>query len=183
MLRLVDIWWVSIGEFHGKNSIAPYVDLGIVASLSSYQLGRHPADRTHLGRPNVPLLRQLGRIAKIGQFHLPVFVNENVVRLDIPMNDVLLVEVVQAEQRLPQNVLAAILTIHGQHFGNYWRQSVVHNLNKDPKHVLIVERFEYFEHNVVITAHVHQCHLIQHQLLFPLVFQIADQFQSTNFLV
>ena len=60
MLGFTDIGRVTVCELHGEDSVAPNVDLGVVASFTLDQLGRHPADSADFTRPCISLCRQLG---------------------------------------------------------------------------------------------------------------------------
>ena len=60
MLGFTDIRRVTVCELHGEDSVAPNVDLGVVASFTLDQLGCHPADSADFTRPCISLCRQLG---------------------------------------------------------------------------------------------------------------------------
>lgn len=106
-----------------------------------------------------------------------MFVDENVVTFDITVDNVTRVQVLQAKQPLPQNVLADILRVRGVQFGDQRRQGVVHDLNEDPQTALELVLLVDAQDEVIFAAHVHQGHLIDHQLLFALILQILDELE------
>lgn len=86
-----------------------------------------------------------------------------------------LVQVLQPQERLSQNVLTGILRVVGAHSGDDGRQGIIHDFNKDPKTAFVLILVVNGQYEVILGAHVHQSHLVVHELLLSIVFQILDE--------
>ena len=97
--------WLAFAHFDGHDAERPDID-GILVSLCAAfdELGRHPGESAHHRLASLAAFK-LARESKVAQLHCTTGVDENVVALDVPVNDVHLVEEVEATQHLPQDVL------------------------------------------------------------------------------
>ncbi len=79
---------------------------------------------------------QLGGVAKVCQFDFTFPVGEYVVTLDVPMHDIVRVQVVKASQGLTHGPLQSILGVQlfsTSHVLDDWSHCIIHQLNKNPK--------------------------------------------------
>lgn len=95
------------------------------------------------------------------------------------MNDMSLMQVVQALDRLLQNVLNNILTVGLVQSLDIGSQSVIHQLNKDPKSRLEIVSFDHFKDALILLAHAHHTDLIDDDLALLFVLGLHE-FQSAN---
>ena len=125
----------------------------------------------------------MGGVAEVSKLHLTLLVNEDVVTLDISVNNVTIVKVLETKQGLPQHVLASIFGVVGAHFCNNSSESIVHDFDKNPEASLILILVIYFEHEVILCAHVHQGYLVVHELLFSFILQILDKLKCKDLVI
>ena len=120
------------------------------------------------------MLRQHDGIAKVGQFDFASLLDEDIVRLDVTMNNILLVQVHQASQRLVETVLAESLRVFTlQVFEHGCEGAAVHQLHEDPQAVLVVKRLEAL-HNRFVLRHLHDADLILNSLSLGLALRLCE---------
>jgi hypothetical protein len=90
MLR--DVWGLSVGDLHSEDAKGPHVDLVVVGVLTLDELGCHPADGADLRLAATGLAGEHFGVSEIGQLDRAVGFNKDVVRLDVAMDDVLLMK-------------------------------------------------------------------------------------------
>ena len=86
---LRDVGWLTLRQFDTKYSQWPHIYLVGVFSSAFDQLRSHPADSADFTLTTFLLLGQNYRVAKVGKFNLAVGFDEDIIRLDIPVDDVL----------------------------------------------------------------------------------------------
>ena len=95
------------------------------------------------------------------------------------MDDVLLMQVFQTKESLPQHVLHRILTISRVELLDDLREgTTVHELHKDPQASLVIIAVKNLKDNLVVFAHIHKTNLIKHELSILLVLQILDKLEG-----
>jgi len=110
-LWLINVRGVAFCHLHRENSERPNVYFGRVGAFSTNQLGGHPADCAHLALPACFLLSQLAGISEICKLDLSVATHEQIIRFDVTMDNVLLVQEVQTLKRLFQHILDDIFAV------------------------------------------------------------------------
>ena len=85
------------------------------------------------------------------------------------MDDMSLVQVLEAEQRLSQDVLDGVFGVLCAHSGDNRSQGVVHDLDEDPEAALVVILVVNGQHEVIFLTHVHQGNLVDHELFLTLI--------------
>lgn len=96
--RQLAIGCVSLGELNGGDADGPDVS-GVVVARLLHDLGSHPAGRPHEGLPLLTPLQRC-RHPEVGYEHMTVHVQEYISRLDVPVDLLILMEVLQAIQGL-----------------------------------------------------------------------------------
>lgn len=91
------------------------------------------------------------------------------------------VQVLEAEQGLPKDVLADVLAVVVAHASNDLSQGVVHDFDEDPQASLELVLLVNPQHKVIVHAHVHQRHFVVHQLLLTVVLEVLDKFERDDF--
>ena len=92
--------------------------------------------------PTLLLLSKNDGVAEVSELDLSVRLNEDIVRFDVSMDDVLSVQVNEALQRLVQTVLAELFRVLALEFLKHrGKGSSIHELHKDPEAVLEIEGF------------------------------------------
>jgi len=88
-VMFTDVGRLSLRKFDGEDAKGPHIDLVTVLASAFYKLGCHPAHGSNLRLATLLLLGQNHSVAEVSKFDLSVGLTENVVRLDVPMDDVL----------------------------------------------------------------------------------------------
>ena len=91
-LRFTDVWWVAVRHLHRENTKRPNVHFGSVLPLSANQLWSHPAHSADLALAPGFLLGELHSVAEVCKLHLSLGVEQQVVRLDVSVNNVSIVQ-------------------------------------------------------------------------------------------
>ena len=99
------------------------------------------------------------------------------------MNDMLLMQVVKSQQSLTEYISAAVLRVLSMHACYQRRQSIVHDLDEDPETTLELIGVKDLQYNMVLLAHVHETHLIVHELVLSLILQVLDEFERDFFTI
>jgi len=86
---LTDVGRLSLRQLDGEDAEGPHIDLVIVLASAFYKLGCHPAHGSYFRLATLLLLGQNHSVAEVSKFDLSVGLDEDVVRLDIPMDNVL----------------------------------------------------------------------------------------------
>ena len=175
LLGLVDVGRLSIGELKSENAKAPDVDLAVVLVLAPNQLGRHPADSTHLAHAFHSLLGELGCVTEVSQLQVTLLVDEDVVRLDVSVDDVPLVEVVQSFQCLVEDVGTHVLgDVAFPLFYDRREAASVHKLKEDPKSLLVFKGLVAPNDTFIVLAHLHDSQLVLDNVPFLGVFRLYE---------
>ena len=88
------------------------------------------------------LLGKNNGVTEVGEFDLSICLDEDVVRFDVSVDDVLSVEVDEALERLVQTVLAELFGVLALELLEHWSEgSSIHELHEDPEAVLEIEGF------------------------------------------
>ena len=88
------------------------------------------------------LLGKNNGVTEVGEFDLSICLDEDVVRFDVSVDDVLSVEVDEALERLVQTVLAELFGVLALELLEHWSEgSSIHELHEDPEAVLKIEGF------------------------------------------
>ena len=132
MLGLIDIGRVTVCHLHCEDAQTPDVDTSLISSFSFNKLWRHPAHCADFTRASISLLSELSGVAKVSKFDLAISVDKDVVRFDISMNDMLLMQVVESKQSLTEHISATVFRVLCVHTSNEWGQSIIHDLYEDP---------------------------------------------------
>lgn len=99
---LVQVWRLTLNHLDGHDTETPNVDLGTVL-FARDDLGSHPVRGSDHGRSLCGGLAQLSAKTKVGELDASVEREKDVIRLDITVNDVLRVQVLEAEEGLQNN--------------------------------------------------------------------------------
>ena len=92
--------------------------------------------------PTLLLLGKDNGVAEVGELDLSICLDEDIVRFDVSVDDVLSVEVNEALQRLVQTVLAEFFRVLALEFLKHRGEgSSIHELHKDPEAILEIKGF------------------------------------------
>ena len=83
----------TLGKLNGENAQRPDIDFVAVLTTAFYQLWSHPADCADFALTALLLLGEDNCVPKVSQFDLSIRLDEDVVRLDIPVDNVLPVQI------------------------------------------------------------------------------------------
>jgi len=105
------VWRLSIGQLEGVDAVRPNVNARTVLLLTQDQLRGHPQQSSNFGGTSRDLLRQLDGKTEIGQLALSRFVEQDIIRLDISVDNKALMQELKAFKGFVQDVLADILRV------------------------------------------------------------------------
>lgn len=100
--RQSQVWWLTLSQLHGDHTHRPDIDQLIVELLLD-QLGSHPGWSAHHGLAVLLFLGELDSEAEVSHFDSAIFVHQNVVALQVPMDLLQAVQSIQALQNLLHN--------------------------------------------------------------------------------
>jgi hypothetical protein len=115
--------WYSIGQLYSKYAKRPDIHRQIVCFLALDYFGTQPKSTPNHTPPTQTSLRQLRSQAKINQFHFSLHIPQYIIRFDIPMDYLVLVEVTQRQEHLVENIFDGGFgqrTLLGLGEGCYW---------------------------------------------------------------
>jgi len=95
-LLFVDEGGFADDHLNDEDTERPHVYLIIVVELTGDHFWCHPADRTHLAHPVPLVLCELSCIAKVCKLDRAVRRHQNIVRLNIAMQNVSVMQILQA---------------------------------------------------------------------------------------
>mmetsp|Transcript_5000 Transcript_5000/g.9066 ORF Transcript_5000/g.9066 Transcript_5000/m.9066 type:complete len:205 (-) Transcript_5000:436-1050(-) len=98
---------VALAELQRGDAEAPYVRLVIVAVHLLHDLGGHPARRADEGGgvlPAVAAVDEPGGHAEVGDAHVRIAVEEEVARLDVPVDLAVVVDVLESQECFVEGV-------------------------------------------------------------------------------
>lgn len=124
-------------------------------------------------------MSQLGCVSEVCQLDCTLRVDQNVVRLDISVEDVLRVEEGEALEGLVKDIGADVLRNVASAFLNHWSEAApVHELKENPQARLEVESLKALNHSVAFCTHVHYTKFVSDDLSFLDVLRF-DELEGT----
>lgn len=159
-LGFADVGRVAVRHLHRENAKRPDVHLCSVLALAANQLWGHPADGADLALAAGFLLSQLHCVAKICQLYLALGIEQQVVRLNVSVDNVPIVQELQTFQRLLQYELDYVFRVGLVECLNVLGQRVVHQLEEHPESLLEIVRLNHFEDALVCPTLTHNAYLI-----------------------
>ena len=158
---------LSIGKLHGKDAERPDIGFAVVLFCSPNQFRWHPADGANLLSQALLILCQLCCVVESSQLDLACLVNEEIVRLDISVDYVPLVEVDEAFQ-------SPIETIFAKAFWNFYTCLFKYCSQITALHVVSIEPITRLEVVSMMALHkyVTFCQLVHGDLLHCPVFLV-----------
>lgn len=132
---------VALRQLVGKAAEGPNVDLFVVLARRG-NLWRDPRGSAALCRTPRLLLSQEDAEAEVCNFYISIRTAEDIVRLDVSMQNVVLVHLVESHRRHVQRVLHEWLRKVTFLFNDDLGQvTTLHKFEEDPQTVLILEDF------------------------------------------
>ena len=113
--------WLACCQFVGEYAESPHVDFLRVGLLLD-DFGRNPLQSTKSCPSECLFLVQEDREAKVSNLDLTIEAAENVLRLDISMQYVLLVHFIEAESHHVDRILAEVFGVLGSLLSDNWHQ-------------------------------------------------------------
>ena len=166
---LVEIRRLSLDHLDGHDPERPDVHFGSVV-LSGDHLRSHPVGRPNHSRPLVLLRGDLGTEAKVCQLDLAVHPQKDVVGLDVPVNDVALVQEVESLKNLPADG-SDLTFVHAGFSDNVCEAAARKILHCHPQLLGDKEGVQEVDHVGVLVG-LHHNNLVDNQLLLRLLLQV-----------
>ena len=175
LLGLRYVGGLAVGEFECEYPEWPDVDFDVVGGFATDKFGCHPAHRPYLAVSLGFLLCKLCRIPEICQLKVTLLIHKDVIRLDIPMHNILFMQWSQPFQGLIQDKWAyALGYIPFAFLNNGCEASAVHKLEEYPESLPVVECVKAPDYIIVILAHLHYSELISDDLTFFSVLRLDE---------
>ena len=131
--------WVTQSKFKGKASKRPDVYLGRVG-VALGNLWRDPAWSALLSLSILLLFCQENTETHVSNFDFAIRLTKNVIRLDISMQNIVLMHRLQAKSHLIETPLAEVFSkVASPLQDNLCEIATFHQFNEHPKTVLVVE--------------------------------------------
>lgn len=159
---------LAVGHLQRGDAQRPDVHAAVVGRAAD-ELGRHPEGRAHHGLAAVLLLREPHGEAEVGELDLPLRVHQHVVRLDVAVQLVVVVQVRQRRQHVLAHVCDVRLGKVDVRTQDLRQAPRVHQLHRDlrltparlPHPQLVVPQVAIADrHDVLLVAHALQGQLV-----------------------
>lgn len=160
-LLLVQVWWFTRRQLHNEYAERPHVHLVVVALFTFYHFGCHPAHSTHFASAIHVIFCQLSCIPKISQLNFTCLRHQDIVRLDVSVQNVTIVQISQSLQHLIANVFTELLAVFTVYLLKHRGQSAtIHKLQEYPEAALEVKTLVALYHAIVLLAHQHDADFV-----------------------